>query len=503
VEQAGFIAVEARCGEEALELYEQSRPDLIILDVVMPGMDGFQTCKALRRRPGGENLPILIMTGLGDTASIKLAYSAGATDFCSKPIDWILLSQRIRYMVRVGATVKELQEARQQAEAASAAKDAFLANMSHEIRTPLTAILGFVDLLRDDGTLQGEQRSHARMIAKNGWQLLCILDDVLEISRLGVGHAPVRRVRCSPIQLVDDISSAMRLRASEKGLGFEVTYHGEIPERVVTDPIRVRQILSNLIGNAIKFTHSGEVRVIVRLVEGGRPGDSKLRFEVIDTGTGIDPDQQLRIFQPFTQADESLDRRYGGAGLGLAICRELTALLGGEMDLTSMPGVGSTFTATIATGPLDGVRMLDGTEQCDDDDPTMPRLLQRYQGRLLLAEDGLDNRRLLTKVLGKAGLEVDVAENGRDAVERVLAARQAGEPYDLILMDIQMPELDGLQATACLREAGVEEPIIALTAHVTESDRQRCLDAGCDDFARKPIDRVELLGQIGRFLEKS
>jgi len=503
VEEAGFVPVEARCGEEALELAAQARPDLIILDVIMPGIDGFQTCSALREMPGGDAIPILILTGLGDTASIKLAYGAGATDFCSKPIDWVLLGQRIRYMVRAGTTLRELRAARQQAEAASAAKDAFLANMSHEIRTPLTAILGFVDLLRDDAALHGEQRAYARVIARNGKQLLAILDDILDISRLGAGRTSINRVSCSPIRLVDDTTSAMRMRASEKGLRFEVEYRDGIPEQIATDPKRVRQILMNLLGNAIKFTHTGEVRLVVRLIDEGDPRGSKLRFDVVDTGVGIEPDQLPRIFEPFTQVDESLGRHHGGAGLGLAISKELATLLGGEIEVTSTPGIGSTFSATIATGSLDDVPRLDADQLCDaEDDPTGPRISQRYQGRILLAEDGPDNRRLLTRVLRKAGLEVDVATDGRKAVERVLAARQAEEPYDLILMDVQMPELDGLEATMSLRQAGVEEPIIALTAHVLESDRQRCLDAGCNDFARKPIDRIQLLTQIGRFLEK-
>jgi signal transduction histidine kinase len=503
VEEAGFVPVEARGGEEALELADQFWPDLIILDVVMPGMDGFQTCKALRERPGGDAIPILILTGLGDTASIKLAYRAGATDFCAKPIDWVLLGERIRYMIRAGMTLRELQEAREQAEAANSAKDAFLANISHEIRTPLTAILGFVNLLLDDGTLQGEEESYARVIANNGKQLLSILNDVLDISRLGAGQTSVRRVRCSPIQLVDDVTSAMRVRASEKGLCFEIEYRGAIPERVVTDPTRVRQILTNLLGNAIKFTHTGEVRLIVRLMEEGDPAESKLRFDVVDTGIGVEFDQQSRIFEPFAQGDESLERRYGGAGLGLAICRHLAILLEGEIEVASAPGVGSTFSATIATGPLDGVLLLESPEEFrPEEDQTQTNFAYELRGRVLLAEDGLDNQRLLTRVLRKVGLEIALAEDGRQAVAKVLAARDAGEPYDLILMDIQMPELDGLQATVALRDAGVEEPIIALTAHVLDSDRQRCLDAGCDDFARKPIDRVELLGQIGRFLEK-
>jgi signal transduction histidine kinase len=503
VEEAGFVPVEAGCGEEALELAERFHPDLVILDVLMPGMDGFQTCEALRKGPGGESIPILILTGLGDTISITRAYDAGATDFCNKPVDLTLLGQRIRYMIRTGTTVRELHQARQQAEAATAAKDAFLANVSHEIRTPLTAILGFVDMLLADGSLQGDQQSDARIIESNGRQLLSILDDVLHVSKLGAGQLPVRKVRCSLIRLIDEITSAMRVRASEKGLGFEVEYQGAIPESVVTDRKRVGQILTNLLGNAIKFTDTGEVRLIVRLLDERDPAKGKLRFDVTDTGIGITSDQRSRIFEPFAQGDESLVRRYGGAGLGLAICKQLAALLGGEIEVASKPGVGSTFSATIATGPLDGVPLLDGPHQCHaEDEPTGVKIARRYQGRVLLAEDGPDNRRLLVRLLQGAGLEVDVAEDGREAVERVLAAHQAEEPYDLVLMDIQMPKLDGLQATTCLREAGVEEPIIALTAHVLESDRQECLEAGCDDFATKPIDRVKLLTQIGGFLEK-
>jgi signal transduction histidine kinase/ActR/RegA family two-component response regulator len=398
---------------------------------------------------------------------------------------------------------RALRVARFAAEEANRAKSEFLANMSHEIRTPMTAILGYLDLLLDGDQSRDQRTKYVDVIRRNGEHLLAIIDDVLDLSKLEAGRIAVERLPCSPCQIVEDAASVMAGRAAEKGLAFETEYRGPIPETVATDPIRLRQILTNLIGNAIKFTEHGEVRVIVETEDPLDAERPHLRFEVVDTGIGILPDFQAKVFEPFTQADPSALQRSGGTGLGLAICKRMTELLGGEISMSSTLGEGSTFAFTIETGPLSDVRLLDNPrESLVAAEPPKAAPTLQLEGHALLAEDGPDNQRLIALQLRKAGLRVDVVEDGQTAVEKALTAQETGHPYDVILMDVQMPELDGLSATSQLREAGYEGPVIALTAYAMSSDRERCIRAGCNDFVSKPIDWDRLLPMLLHYLRK-
>ncbi len=392
---------------------------------------------------------------------------------------------------------RALRVARFAAEAANRAKSEFLANMSHEIRTPMTAILGYLDLLID-GERSGEEHArYVEVIRRNGEHLLAILDDILDLSKLEAGRITVERQPCSPYRILEDTASSLACRATGKGLAIGTEYRGPIPETISTDPTRLRQILTNLIGNAIKYTESGKVRVILQLEGPADALEPQLRFEVIDTGIGIPEPQQAKIFEPFTQADPSSVARLGGSGLGLAICKRMMELLGGEISVTSTVGKGSTFAFTIATGSLSGVRLLENP-RATLTRPEGPKPMDSValSGQVLLAEDGPDNQRLIALKLRKVGLQVDVADNGRSALEKAFAARDSGTPYDVILMDVQMPELDGLAATSRLRESGYAGPIIALTAFAMPSDRERCLQAGCDDFVSKPIDWSRLFSLL-------
>jgi signal transduction histidine kinase len=391
----------------------------------------------------------------------------------------------------LAAKAAELEQARAAADAASRAKSDFLANMSHEIRTPMTAILGFADLLVEPDQSVGERNDCVQIIRRSGEHLLALINDILDLSKIESGHMTVERIACSPAQVIADAVSLMRVRASEKGLSLNVRYEGLVPEKVLTDPMRVRQVLVNLIGNAIKFTDRGGVTVGARLA----PGTEMLAVTVTDTGIGMTPEQAARLFRPFAQADSSMSRRYGGTGLGLSISRRLATMLGGDVTLTSAAGEGTSVTATIATGPLSGVRLIEITSEGLAPEPTTHREAPkiRLDGRVLLAEDGTDNQRLICFHLRKAGAEVEVAENGRIAVEMALAAARAGRPFGVIIMDMQMPELDGYGAAAELRAVGYGGPIVALTAHAMTGDRERCMDAGCDSYATKPIDRIKLL----------
>jgi CheY-like chemotaxis protein len=291
----------------------------------------------------------------------------------------------------------------------------------------------------------------------------------------------------------------MKVRADAKGLALTLDYRGAMPIAIRTDPIRLRQILVNLIGNAIKFTEVGGVRVVVSM-EPACNNERMLRVDVIDTGIGISEKGAAALFQPFSQVDMSTHRRFGGTGLGLTISKRLAKMLGGDITVASVLGKGSTFSLTVAAGSLEEVAQIVPAVKAFASDESAPRILPRLDGRILLAEDGPDNQRLIVHILRKAGAEVTVADNGQSAVDLALAAAADEDAFDVILMDIQMPIIDGYEATHRLRNAGYARPIIALTAHAMKQDQQNCMNAGCDDYLTKPIDRAALLNLVAKHL---
>ena len=386
----------------------------------------------------------------------------------------------------------------QATEAANRAKSEFLANMSHEIRTPLNAILGFAEILlkADHDIDQEERRDFLETIQSSGQHLLELINDILDLSKIEAGRLKVEKIRCSPHAILADVISVLRVRAKEKGLSLQCEWPEGLPASIETDPTRLHQLLINLVGNALKFTEKGGVRIVGRLSQAGPP--RRMVLEVIDTGIGIAPDKLDSVFDAFVQADSSVTRRFGGTGLGLAISRRIAAALGGELTVCSQLGLGSTFAATIDPGPLEGVEILptppaDGLEprgsQADEPQDKLP------PSRILLVEDGSTNRKLITLVLTRAGAEVTSAENGQIGVD--LASRQ---PFDLILMDMQMPVLDGYSATRALREHGIQVPVIALTAHAMTGDERKCLEAGCSAYLSKPVNSQRLLQTIAACL---
>jgi PAS domain S-box-containing protein len=398
--------------------------------------------------------------------------------------------------------------ARVEAEAANQAKSEFLANMSHEIRTPMTAILGYADELLDPNQTPSDRQNAVNVIRRNGDHLLTVINDILDLSKIEAGQMAVEIIPCSPCQVLAEVTSLMRVRAKEKNLEFEAKIDGAIPRTIHTDPTRLRQILINLIANAVKFTEAGYVRLMAKLIDPPESANPRLRFEVSDSGIGMTSEQVGKLFQPFVQADNSTARRFGGSGLGLTISQRLARALGGEITMESAVGLGSKFAVTLTTGSLSGVEML-SSDSADalyrDGAHTVNRSMLRLRGKILLAEDGRDNQALLSVYLRKAGAEVVVAENGRIAYETIVASKTPGGGFaiDLILMDMQMPELDGYGATAKLRAAGYIGPIIALTAHAMATDRARCLKAGCTDYLSKPIKREDLIKAVHRHLGNS
>ncbi len=443
-----------------------------------------------------------------------------------------------------------LDDALADAEAASKSKSAFLANMSHEIRTPMTAILGFADLLLDPAVSADERDAHVRTIKRNGEHLLAVINDILDISKIEAGKLEIERVETDPNAVLAEVQQLLVTRASGKGIAVTVEQAPEaadrpgLPAAVHTDPVRLRQVLLNLVGNAIKFTEHGSVTLRVGVhddwlvadptaeptaeptadptadqtadqaadasaspestdrasrTEAQPPPAAVLRFDIVDTGIGMTESQLAKLFTAFSQADASTTRRFGGTGLGLVITRNLVTILGGRVGVESALGVGSTFRVELPLTadeartlvPLDGAGAAQNTGEAPNSGLARDVATKPLRGvRVLLAEDGPDNQRLIGFHLRKAGASVTLAENGRQAVDAVTAADAA---FDVVLMDMQMPELDGYAATRELRERGVATPVIALTAHAMAHDRERCIAAGCDDYQSKPIDRAALI----------
>ncbi len=388
-----------------------------------------------------------------------------------------------------------LEQAIKAAERASQTKSNFLVNMSHEIRTPLNGILGFTEVLLHDRTrlTDEEQDEHLTTIRKCGHHLLNLINDILDLSKIEADRLRVESIPCSPHQIISDTVSMLRVGATEKGIKLDYRWDGPIPDALDSDPYRFKQLLLNLVGNAIKFTNQGSVKIVARIDE--VQDERQLVVEVRDTGIGIPSDKLETIFQPFVQADDSVTRQFGGTGLGLSISRRIAAALGGGLEVESAVGEGSTFTLRIAAPNATGLIEHHTTKQqpvADVIDVATKQTVDFAGARILVVDDGDTNRKLIRLLLERGGAKVSMADNGQVAVD--LASHT---PFDLILMDMQMPVLDGYTATARLRDLGFTGPIIALTAHAMSGDRAKCEQAGCTDYLPKPIDAAQLFQTVG------
>ena len=381
-----------------------------------------------------------------------------------------------------------------QAEKANQSKSDFLANMSHEIRTPMNAIIGYGQLLKDED-LSGEQESYIDAICNSGQHLLQLINDILDFSKIEAHKMDVEIRKCSVREILSKLESMINPMVTAKNLEFKVQINGNLPENIVTDESRLSQCLINFANNAAKFTDEGHVHINISMED--LNGASAMRFDVEDTGIGISKDKQQKVFESFTQADSGTSRKYGGTGLGLAITKQLAELLGGDISLASEVGKGSTFTIIIPTGAQSE------TEETISQDWRLERKITEkenldemmFSGKVLVAEDVPTNQMLIKAMLGKIGIDVTIADDGLEAVEAA-----TNNDFDLVLMDMQMPNMNGYEATSKLRDVGIKTPIYALTAHAMKGDEAKCSEAGCDGYLCKPIERAKLLKVLQQHL---
>ncbi len=492
--------------DQALELIAKNEFGLVLLDVQMPGTSGLELAKIIRSVKRYVSLPIIFVTAHHkDSDVIFQSYQSGAVDLLFKPLDAYMVRAKVQMFVELArqkallqSHVAELERLRIEADAANVVKSQFLANMSHEIRTPLAAVLGFSELIAKSQPNNNETAELSSAIERNGKLLLRLIDDILDLSRIEANRLELENTRFSLSDLVRDVDSALSFRAREKGLTLNFHAPDTFPTQYISDSTRIKQIMLNIVGNAIKFTSSGKVDVDISVKpDKTKDGFDSLVMKVMDQGIGLSEEQQDRLFQPFGQADPSTRRQFGGSGLGLVISRRLAEALGGEIRLVSSElGKGSTFQIEI---------LLERATQIQKDNEPTRKLQEGLQAldnlkltdkRILAVDDSPDNLTLISFFLKNSGAKVHFAENGIDAIDEVKK-----HDFDLILIDVQMPGMDGHEATDKIRKMGFTKPILALTAHAIRTEHDQEYDiVGYDKVLTKPISRTTLLKELYGYL---
>jgi signal transduction histidine kinase/CheY-like chemotaxis protein len=439
----------------------------------------------LEKQEPWSDIPIIVLTSADIVRTTEIFSKSGNISLLERPFSKITLTRSVEVALRarkkqyeVKKLLEDLQHSKDMSEKANVAKTQFLANMSHEIRTPIGAIMGFIDIIKHDGATQEEYSRYIGIIERNSHQLLRIIDDILDLSKVEAGKMSIEKINFSFNDLISDFVSIMRIKSLEKGIEFDTEIENNIPDRIISDPTRLKQILLNIVGNAIKFTNKGFVKLKIRW------NGSKLQFIIHDSGIGLTQEQIKRLFQPFSQADSSTTRKFGGTGLGLILSRRLSEELGGNLYLdSSSPGLGSTFVFEIEPS-------IPKPKENNSNVVVFPydkKLNDSEDIKILLVEDSLDNRLLISAYLKKFVSQLKTASNGKQGVEVAM-----NEDFDLILMDIQMPLMDGHQATKKLRDLGYRKPIIALTAHAMSDEKLKCKESGFTDYLSKPLDSKRL-----------
>jgi signal transduction histidine kinase len=523
---------------------------LALVDVMMPTMSGFELARLVRGIKKSQSLPIIFVTARPqDSSTLFEGYESGAVDVLFKPLDPHIVRSKVRTFVEIDQQSRMLQDQytemsrlKTEAEAASEAKSQFLANMSHEIRTPLTAVLGFADLI-SQAPCDQNRADYVTSIIRNGRLLLRLIDDILDFSRIEACRLEFENMPFEVSEILSDTLATLTSKAEAAKVKLKTVSSGDFRGTFISDPLRIKQVLLNVVGNAIKFSPGGEV-TLHTVLEPGSGKTTHIKFLIEDTGIGMLPQEAARIFSPFTQADSSMRRKYGGTGLGLTISKNIAQALGGDVRIVrTAPGQGSvfevsfavqpapasvaaTFFATAATAPTSApAAMPSNATSSNSSSSAVPIREARNAAdrpsastsgtnpsaappsasadkvlaskHILVVDDVEDNRTLFTRYLGPSGALIELASNGREAIEKATQS-----DWDVVLMDIQMPVMDGLEATAELRRRGFTKPIIALTAHARQENLDRFLAAGFSDTLVKPVTRSDLVNKITSFVEE-
>ena len=474
----------ATSGATGLALAIELQPDLILLDVMMPDMDGYETCHRLMADPATRDIPIIFVTAQNSTDDETRGLRAGVVDFISKPFHLAVLRAKVRIHLKMKRMADQLRSMAHTAEEATRSKSQFLANMSHEIRTPMNAILGMQTLLGKT-SLTPKQADYVAKSENAALSLLGLLNDILDMSKVEAGKMMLDAQAVSLSQMVEDILVIVSAYIGIKPVKLTLNLDKDLPLQVLCDGLRLKQVLINLCGNAVKFTPHGQVDLSIQYISTDADAVT-LKFSVQDNGIGIAPENQSRIFSGFTQAEASTTRRFGGTGLGLAISQHLIAMMGGKLELQSALGRGSLFYFTL-TLPIVAKDMLTTKSPAAD-----AGAFALSGMRILVVEDNLVNQQIASELLLGEGAVVQLANDGQEAIDLIDAAIS---PFDVVLMDMQMPVMDGLTATRTLRQKrdASELPIVAVTANAMDSDRLACLDAGMNDYVVKPFSLVHLI----------
>ncbi len=494
--EGNFSLVTVSDGKSAILKAKTNYFDLILLDIMMPEMDGYEVCKILKSYPTTKNIPIIFLTALNNPKNIKKAFQYGAVDYISKPFSIEELTARVHLHISLKRTTEELIEAKRNAEAAAEAKAIFLANMSHELRTPMNGIIGMVDILKKT-ELTEAQHEYLNIIESSGENLLTIINDILDLSKIEAGHMELESITFPLKDELRRVKNIMQIIADKKRLPIILNIGKDVPAYVKGDPVRLKQIIINLVNNAIKFTEKGSVTISVENQD-TKKGKVQLLFKINDSGIGISPEGQKKLFQSFSQVDKSTTRKYGGTGLGLMISRNLTQMMGGEIGVESIENVGSTFWFYVFLELSDEESYKKQHREENGTNTNKTRVHVKL--KILLAEDNKINQKVAVLNLNNLGHQVDVANNGKEAVEKV----ENGD-YDLIFMDVQMPKMDGIEACKKIRElekksGGMKKiPIIAMTANTSKDEREKYVEAGMDDYVSKPFKQKELIALFKKF----